>query len=330
MYEIVKYEQEHESEWDEFISRDSINGTFLQTRRFLNYHPKSRFKDASFLVYNVKKQIVAVCPGCVVYEEGKKVFFSHRGSTYGGIVISEKCYKVDKIVPLIEVVEKYLIENGYEKVVYKMTPRMFSKTDTSLLEYALYCRDYAEEKELNLQIEFETYKEGILSNFAQGKRTNVNNCLKQGFEVRKLHTESEIREFYSILERTLEKYSLKPVHTAEELIEFMTVRLCHETSFWGIFDKERMIAGSMMFLFRNVGVAHSQYLAALPEYNQISISTYLYYCMIVEMKKMGMDKISWGIASVHGTKEINVGLAKSKERYGSNYSLNRIFIKTLV
>lgn len=46
-----------------FVMYNSINGTFLQTRRFLNYHSKFRFKDASIL-FLFNENVVAVCPGC--------------------------------------------------------------------------------------------------------------------------------------------------------------------------------------------------------------------------------------------------------------------------
>lgn len=329
MYKIIKYEERFADIWDDFVMNKSINGTFLQTRRFLNYHPKDRFTDSSFIIFDGKEQIAAVCPGCDVYENENKVFFSHKGSTYGGIVLGSKCNSVNRVSAIIDEAEKYICNNGYSKIVYKMTPELFAKENSSLLEYVLYSRNYSEEKELNLQIEFETYKDNILSNFSQGKRTNVNNCLKEAFQLRELTSESEIWDFYEILKITLDKYSLKPIHTPEELCEFNFQRLKEETAFWGIYHNDRMIAGSMMFLFNNIKIAHAQYLAALPEYNKISISTYLYYCMIIEMKKLGMKKLSWGIVSEHGLKQINEGLANSKEAYGSKYSINRIFVKTL-
>ena len=83
---IVKYESTYEDIWDSFITEKSCNGTFLQSRRFLNYHPEGRFADTSYLVFNDKQHLVAVCPACEIIEDGKKIFYSHSGSTYGGIV----------------------------------------------------------------------------------------------------------------------------------------------------------------------------------------------------------------------------------------------------
>ena len=45
MFRFEKYEDSLEEQWDKFIAEKSINGTFLQSRRFFNYHPAGRFKD---------------------------------------------------------------------------------------------------------------------------------------------------------------------------------------------------------------------------------------------------------------------------------------------
>ena len=49
MFHFEKYNEKDEKKWDDFVMEKSINGTFLQTRRFLNYHPKDRFVDESIM-----------------------------------------------------------------------------------------------------------------------------------------------------------------------------------------------------------------------------------------------------------------------------------------
>lgn len=49
---IEKYRAEYEKQWDQFIQEKSVNGTFLQERRFLNYHREGRFKDCSILFFD--------------------------------------------------------------------------------------------------------------------------------------------------------------------------------------------------------------------------------------------------------------------------------------
>lgn len=118
---IVKYSLEYEQKWDEFIQKISVNGTFLQERRFLNYHDESgRFEDSS-IIFTENEKIVALCPACAVYEDGKKVFYSHTGSTYGGIILDRKMLRADRIQNLLEVFENFLRDESFEKCVLKQT-----------------------------------------------------------------------------------------------------------------------------------------------------------------------------------------------------------------
>lgn len=328
-YQIIDYSSAYEEKWDNFIKNDSVNGTFLQTRRFLNYHPDGRFLDCSLLVLDKKGNLAAVCPGCIQHENNEKIFYSHKGSTFGGIVIGDKGYSAEKVIEIIEEIESFLKTKGFHRIVYKITPSIFCTESAELLEYALYYKNYEEEKELNLQIEFNRYKEEIISNLSQGKRTHVHNCEKAGIWLKTLSTYEEIERFYEILALTLEKYSLKPIHSVEELFLLKNEVLQEECEFFGLFKDNNLIAGSMMFYFHNAGTAHTQYLCALPEYNKLSPVTYMYYCMAVEMKKRGFQRLSWGIASEHGGKVLNMGLTKNKESFGSKHSINRIYSKKL-
>lgn len=328
-YQIINYCNEYEEKWDYFVMNDSVNGTFLQTRRFLNYHPTDRFTDCSLLVLDRKGNIAAVCPGCIQYENDEKIFFSHKGSTFGGIVIGYKTYAAEKVIEIIECIEAFLKINGFQKTVYKITPNIFCSESADLLEYALYYSNYKEEKELNLQIEFDSYKEEVISNLSQGKKTHVHNCEKAGLRLKPLNTYEEIEYFHKVLSLSLAKYSLKPIHSVTELLLLKNEILKEECEFFGLFMDDNFIAGSLMFYFNNVRTAHAQYLCALPDYNKLSPVSYMYYCMIKEMKNRGFQRVSWGIASEHGGKILNMGLTKNKEAFGSKHSINRVFFKEL-
>ncbi len=328
-YQILNYKKEYEERWDYFVMNSSVNGTFLQTRRFLNYHPVDRFVDFSLLVLDQKGNITAVCPGCIQYENNEKVFFSHKGSTFGGIVIGNKAYSAEKVIEIIRCIEKFLGVNGFNKIIYKITPSIFCSESADLLEYVLYYENYEEEKELNLQIEFADYKEDVMDNFSQMKRRNIHRCEKVGLQFKPLKTKKEIEYFHEVLSINLGKYFLKPVHSVSELMLLKNEVLKEECEFFGIFIDNDLIAGALMFYFNNVKVAHAQYLCALPDYNKLSPLTYMYYRLIIEMKGKGFQKLSWGIASEHGGKVLNMGLTQNKEAFGSKHSINRVYLKKL-
>jgi hypothetical protein len=123
---------------------ESVNGTFLQTRRFLNYHPQGRFKDASFMLES-SGTIVAAFPGNLT-DEGEWV--SHQGSTFGGPVISKNYYTAERVMLILECAEEYL--RGFcKKVRMRPTSSLFSLDSTALLEYVMEHRGYSRQTELS-------------------------------------------------------------------------------------------------------------------------------------------------------------------------------------
>lgn len=327
MYDVIAFNNDYEEMWDRFVMEDAINGTFLQTRRFLNYHPPKRFADASYLVFDNKKHLIAVCPACVKEEDGRKIVYSHGGSTYGGVIIGRKHYKSMQVIDIIDSLELAWKTDGFDKVILKQTPSLFAKEDVDLIQYCFYHRSFQCYIELNLYVDLENYNEDILSEFSQGKRTNVHNCQKRGAYYRKLTSYEEIKQFHHLLEITLSKYNKTPVHTVDEIYDFQKNRLAEECECYGMYEGDCMLAGSMMFYFEQTGVAHAQYLCADPEYNQLSPMTYMYFAMLVEMRKKGYKKVSWGIATSDLGAYLNEGLIKSKEHYGSKYEIDPVFIK---
>lgn len=325
MFVFEKYSEERENCWDDFLFQKSINGTFLQSRRFLNYHPKNRFEDCSIIVFDNKKNIAAIIPACVVKQDGKKVFFSHKGSTFGGIVISARYYRVKYLLPLLEELKQYWKEEGFDEVYLKITSDLFSSERTDLLQYALYYSGFVEYKELSTYVDFTHCREELLLEFSSGKRGHIRKCIKEGMVLRNITSREEIGQFYNILCINLEKYHTKPIHSEEELIELKEKRLVSEIGFFGCYKGDEMIAGSMMFYFDKTKTAHAQYLCANPVYNSMSPATFLYYSMMEEMRKIGYKRISWGIATEDFGRSINIGLINSKEDCGSEYCNNLIY-----
>lgn len=326
MYTFKFFTTEDEKNWDNFIKQQSINGTFLQSRNFLNYHGTEKFKDVSLLVYNEKGNIAGLVPACEREQDGKKVFFSHLGSTFGGLIVDKKHHCAKHLVPMVEELKEFLKEEGYNRVILKQTSDIFSKENTSLFQYVFWHAGFTEYKELSTYVDYAQYKDEIISNLAQGKRTNVHNCEKQGLELRELTEDEQIGKFYDILCENLQKYDTKPVHTLEELLEFKNERLVDSCGFYGIFHEDEMLAGGMMFYFPEVSCAHTQYLAARQEFNKLSPMSYMYYALIVEMKKRGYQKLSWGTVTEERGAFLNMGLITSKEDYGSKHCNNYTYI----
>ena len=105
---VRPYTPADEAEWDRFVMHESGNGTFLQTRNFLNYHPAGRFTDASLMVYNEHGGLGAVVPAALRLDGATRIFRSHPGSTFGGPVLRSTYNSAAKSIGILQAVEDYI------------------------------------------------------------------------------------------------------------------------------------------------------------------------------------------------------------------------------
>lgn len=322
---IERYEEERYEEWEHFIT-ESMNGTFLQSRCFLSYHGKDKFRDHSLMFYK-GNTLIAVVPACSVDNQGK-FFSSHMGSSYGGIIINEKYYDVTHMDEIMNCLEEYLKEKGFTSVFLKMTPDLYTRSATPLVDYFLSKNNYKAFTELNFYLDLEKYKDGIIENFSSSKRRDYRYSLRNDLLFRKLQSKDEIEEFYTVLQSNQKKLGISAVHSLEELIDLKDNRLQEKMDFYGVYFEGQMIAGSMIFRFEN-NVFHTQYLASEATFLKLFPMDYLIFNLIQEAVTEGMKTFSFGICTEERGQYLNMGLSKFKEGFGSIYGVNRTYEKVL-
>lgn len=327
MLTITKHCRENDDIWDAFVMNNSINGTFLQTRNFLNYHKQGKFIDCSIQVSEGLSDIYAVFPACELLEEGKRVFYSHLGSTYGGPVISKKHYNITDVSNMLDTFETYIREERFSKVILKITPDLFSIEKLDLLKYLLGLRGYYQFSELSSYIDFSSYNSDIISNFTYSRRKQQKKCIAAGMKFGIIENDDDIRQFHQLLKNNLAKYNVNPVHTLEELLEFKNQRLFDIVKFYKVMLEDEMVGGGMSFYFNNTNIMHIQYSAAKQNMGTLSPMTFLFTGLITDSRDIGASKLSWGISTENKGKNLNMSLAETKESYGSKFSLNLTFQK---
>ena len=122
---LEEYTDIYAERWDRFVLKESINGTFLQTRKFLNYHPKDRFTDSS-LVFLCGNNIVAVLPAN--YNLAERKIVSHQGSTYGGLILSKNSCKIQTLDMIFNELDSYFKARKVKKNLYRTNGKHLSKT----------------------------------------------------------------------------------------------------------------------------------------------------------------------------------------------------------
>ena len=318
MYEIQPYTREQESRWDRFVMEDSMNGTFLQTRKFLNYHPEGRFTDASFFVEK-SGIVVAVVPGCSV--DGS--FISHLGSTFGGPVISKDFYSGNKILEIVKDIDDYIVRN-FKSVKLKPTSPIFATVPTDLLDYALEHSGYSRHTELSCYTPIakdvdplENCKRECRHNFRQSEKLN----LTYG-EI----PDCEMEKFYDFLVKSKARYNTKPVHSLAEL-QNLKQRFPEEILFRGVWQDGIYLSGMMIFYFRQAKVFHFQYLAPDDSKRETNATTSLFVNAMREAAQVGCEKFSWGISTEDAGAYLNENLYRFKESFGALPCLNARYEK---
>ena len=162
-----------EAEWDRFVMHESGNGTFLQTRNFLNYHPAGRFTDASLMVYNEHGGLGAVVPAALRLDGATRIFRSHPGSTFGGPVLRSTYNSAAKSIGILQAVEDY-IATRYDAADFRPTPDLFNGVENVALQYAFTYLGYTQQTELSTWVPVAgRTPETLLASFRQNKKQDV-------------------------------------------------------------------------------------------------------------------------------------------------------------
>lgn len=324
---VEYYDASMEAQWDDFVLNRSMNGTFLQTRKFINYHTEGKFTDRSLCVKK-GNELVATVMACEIMDEGKRTLFAHKGSTFGGITVSEKIYSASSINELMEVLHAFLQQEGFEKVYLKMVPDVYQKADASLLDYFLYKHGYTCYNELNYYMHLDRYRADVITQFSSSKRRDYRYSLKNDLRFKPLETREEIAQFYEVLKLNLAKLNLHAVHSLEDLYDLKFNRFDNKIRFYGVYLAEKLIAGSMIFIFDG-RIFHTQYLSSDEQYLKLFPMDFLITNLIQTAVDQNMELFSFGICTEDQGRYLNLGLSRFKEGFGTEFCINRSYEKVL-
>lgn len=299
MFEIRKYDIAVRQEWDSFIGK-SKNGTFLFKRGYMEYH-NDRFEDYSLLVYDNKK-LRAVLPANVKDD----ILQSHGGLTYGGL-ISDGCMTTETAMEVFSEINKYLLEQGIEKVVYKPTPWIYHTLPAEEDLYAII--QVCGAKLISREISSTVYLPNR-PKFSQLRRRCVNKARRNGIIVRE---SNDIATFWNILNANLEgRYGVSPVHTEKEL-SLLASRFPDSIKLFMAYDGEEALGGTLVFVMNEI--VHTQYIAASPKGKTVGALDMVFDELINE-EFSNYRFLDFGKSTEHHGIWLNKNLIHQKEGFG--------------
>ena len=210
-----------------------------------------RFRDHSLMFYR-DGGLFALLPA---NEEGE-VLWSHRGLTYGGIIMNEKTTAA-RVLQLFRELNDYLRAEGFRKVVYKQVPHIFHRIPSEEDAYALtsVCEARLRDRSLSSAILLATPPK-----WRRDRRYGANKAFADGIVVQE---SDDWAGFWQVLTGNLQhKYGARPVHTLEE-IQLLHARFPHHIRLFTASKEGRLLGGTVLYLTQTV--VHTQYISAFDE-----------------------------------------------------------------
>jgi hypothetical protein len=309
--QINKYNKDSLTKWDDFVMKKSLNGTIYHTMNFLSYH-KNKFKDSSIMIYDKNiTNLIAVFPCCKVNNE----YYSHRGSTCGGIVILQKYYKLEKLTLIMDTIYNYYKGNLHLKLSETVYFKNNIKNDLLNFVLSRKCKQYQD-----ISLYFDVNKNTNIIN-AFPKNDNKRLLLKYLNNDDKNITFScsndlnDYKKYYYLLEKfLLQKNNVKPLHNLEEFILLKELLKDKQFLFLSKDLNGEILSGALIFLI-NSDTYYTVYLMTNYDKKNSQIF-YLLYELFVLAKQNNINIVNLGACSTGGGKEILYSKYKFKYSCG--------------
>ena len=299
--EVARYAPQFEEAWNAFVAK-SKNGTFLLDRRYMDYH-SDRFQDHSLLFYE-DGQLIAVLPA----NEKCGTLYSHQGLTYGGLLMDDRC-TVTRVITLFKELNKYLNDQGIERVVYKSIPHIYHCIPSEEDLYALttVCSAQLVHRDVSSAIS----TKAILK-WKRDRHYAANKARTDGITVECC---DDFELFWPILASNLQRtYGATPVHTLEEMLLLKSRFPDNIQLYLAKKADGTPLAGTVLYV--TPYVVHAQYISATPEGKHLHAVDAL-YDRIIRHDYAHHPYIDFGKSTESDGTVLNESLIYQKEGFGA-------------
>ena len=302
MIEIVRYTPDMAASWDAFVGQ-SKNATFLLYRGYMDYHA-DRFVDFSLMFYD-KGRLCALMPA---NDDGQGTLWSHRGLTYGGLLMNQRC-KAAQVCELMNELNSYLRQQGFSRVVYKHIPWVYASQPSEEALFAianvchaqLYARDIASVVMLDRRQPFSTLR-----------RRGVKKGQQAGLYVRE---QTDLTVFWQMLVQHLwQKFRAKAVHTVDEMM-LLRSRFPNNIRLMTVCCDEEILGGTLLY---DCGqTVKTQYIMASDEGRRHGALDFLFDRLLERYESEGRQFFDFGTSNKVDNDDLNESLIFQKEGFGA-------------
>ncbi|WP_261374523.1 GNAT family N-acetyltransferase [Dokdonia sp. Hel_I_53] len=271
----------------------------------MEYH-SDRFDDHS-LVVKKKGSIIAVMPANIM----DNTLYSHRGLTYGGLLLSRK-QKLKDVLEIFLQVLNYLSEIQISTLKVKLVPSFYAQEASSELQYLMQLVNAECVKVETASVIDYRNTFSIQTNRIEGvKKADSNGLL--------LIEENNFGEFWSkiLIPNLKQRFQAKPTHSLEE-IQRLSERFPKHIRQFNVYHDNKLVGGATIFETKTT--AHVQYISGNDDKQKLGTLDYLFHNLITEIfaHKWYFD---FGTSNENNGKQINAGLTYWKESFGARTML---------
>ena len=292
---------------DRFISYNDVFNKNIQWHHLL-------FKDKE------KNKFIAILNGCEKIRDGKKIYVSCDGVSFGGFLWRERLNVVDYINS-VNSFKKYLLENKFDSCIIRNQPFLYEKHPNEEYEYSLINQGFFISSHSITNII-------SLNEFEFEKLTNPKKRAIQKFEKKieiKMLDENidaeSLKAYYDVLFRNRQKKNVTPTHSLEELV-YLKQNLPGRIILFSA-EIDGTIAGvCILFLIKN-DVVLNFYLATDEIYKKERVADFLLYKSIEWAKESEYRLYDIGTSNV-GNNFLE-GLFEFKKKFMANGFLRKTF-----
>lgn len=291
------------------------NDTIFHESRFLSYHG-DRFKDRSMMI----KDDYWFTAAEVININGSKILHSHPGASFGGIVLpyNSTLKKVDEVVNNIIY---YAEKNKFDEIFMRLPPYIYHKHPCDELDYSLVHNEFKlVNSELSLAIpvdlDLEEWKSSVL-------RSDTRRSMKKQKGVT-IAWSDDYYSFWKILSDNLEtRYDVQPTHTINEIL---MIKDLYPYNVWLIscYYNTKMIAGVVLIVAGST-CFEVFYIAQDYEYQKYRPVNLLFEEVYRWAYMNDFKYINLGISTENQGRDVNWGLFRFKEGFGSNSVLRKSY-----
>jgi len=298
MFTIKRYTAADEKAWNAYVST-ARNATFLFLRGYMDYHA-DRFQDHSLMFY-VGNKLHSLLPA---HEKGED-FCTHRGLTYGGLIMNMDVTSAD-VVQLFVELNEYLRLHGFRHVLYKPVPWVYHQVPSEEDLYPIFweCKARITSRDIGTAIALQQH-----IRWRRLRRRSLRHAQEAGVVVER---SEDFATFWQILSDNLQtNYNVKPVHTLEE-ITLLHSRFPKEIVLYTAHVNGEMVGGLLLYL--SPQVVHAQYSSATLHGKQIGAMDAL-YDYVINQEYPDYTYLDFGRSTEGDGSVLNETLVSQKEGF---------------